>query len=334
MFQKNKSLRSLNTFGIDATAELFAEVTSLEELKEIVGQYKELFILSGGSNILLTQNIKEPVIYLNTKGVELIEKNLETVLVKVQAGENWHEFVCWCLENDFGGLENLSLIPGNVGTSPMQNIGAYGVEIKDCFESLEALEISSGDIQTFKAKDCAFGYRESVFKNTLKGQFIILNVTFRLTTKDHKINADYGAIKDQLRKNKVSNPGINDISNAVIAIRQSKLPDPNKIGNSGSFFKNPVISLTHFEKLQTRNPRMPYYRLSDKLIKVPAGWLVEKCGLKGKRIGDAGVHDKQALVLVNHDNAKGTDILTLAKTVQQTVSDEFDIDLEMEVNII
>ena len=334
MFQKNKSLRSLNTFGIDATAELFAEVTSLEELKEIVGQYKELFILSGGSNILLTQNIKEPVIYLNTKGIELIEKNLETVLVKVQAGENWHEFVCWCLKNDFGGLENLSLIPGNVGTSPMQNIGAYGVEIKDCFESLEALEISSGDIQTFKAKDCAFGYRESVFKNTLKGQFIILNVTFRLTAKDHKINADYGAIKDQLRKNKVSNPGINDISNAVIAIRQSKLPDPNKIGNSGSFFKNPVISLTHFEKLQKRNPRMPYYRLSDKLIKVPAGWLVEKCGLKGKRIGDAGVHDKQALVLVNHDHAKGTDILTLAKTVQQTVSDEFDIDLEMEVNII
>ena len=184
------------------------------------------------------------------------------------------------------------------------------------------------------AKDCAFGYRESVFKNTLKGQFIILNVTFRLTTKDHKINADYGAIRDQLRKNKVSNPGISDISNAVIAIRQSKLPDPNKIGNSGSFFKNPVISLTHFEKLQKRNPRMPYYRLSDKLIKVPAGWLVEKCGLKGKRIGDAGVHDKQALVLVNHDNAKGTDILTLAKTVQQTVSDEFDIDLEMEVNII
>jgi len=334
MFQKNKSLRSLNTFGIAATARQFSEVTSLMELKEIVSQQKKLFILSGGSNILLTQDIDIPVIYLNTKGIEILNKNNGTVLVKVEAGENWHEFVCWCLENNFGGLENLSLIPGNVGTSPMQNIGAYGVEIKDCFESLEALEISSGDIRTFTAEDCAFGYRESVFKNKLKGQFIILNVTFKLSTKDHKINADYGAIRDELRANKVSEPGINDISKAVIAIRQSKLPDPNEIGNSGSFFKNPVIPLTHFQKLQKRDPRMPYYRLSDKLIKVPAGWLVEKCGLKGKRIGDAGVHDKQALVLVNLNNAKGKDILALAKMVQKAVSDEFEIDLEMEVNII
>lgn len=334
MFQKNISLRPLNTFGIEATAKQFFEVTALRELKEIVAQHKELFILSGGSNILLTQDIDKPVVYLNTKGIEIIDKNNESVLVKVQAGENWHEFVCWCLENNFGGLENLSLIPGNVGTSPMQNIGAYGVEIKDCFESLEAMEISSGAIKTFNGENCSFGYRESVFKNKLKGQFIILNVTFKLTTKNHKINADYGAIRDQLKINKVTHPEIHDISKAVIAIRQSKLPDPNKIGNSGSFFKNPVISLAHFQKLQTRNPKMPYYRLSDQLIKVPAGWLVEKCGLKGKRIGDAGVHDKQALVLVNHDKAKGKDILALAKTIQKTVSNEFDIDLEMEVNII
>ena len=334
MFQKNISLRSLNTFGIAATAKQFSEVTSLESLKEIVSNHKDLFILSGGSNILLTQDIDKPVIFLNTKGIEIIDKNLETVLIKAQAGENWHEFVCWCLEKDFGGLENLSLIPGNVGTSPMQNIGAYGVEIKDCFESLEAMEISSGEIQNFTANDCAFGYRESVFKNTLKGQFIILNVTFKLTVKDHKINDDYGAIKEQLKIANIVDPGISDISKAVIAIRQSKLPDPKEIGNSGSFFKNPVISAVHFQKLKTRYPNMPYYTLSEDQIKVPAGWLVEKCGFKGKRFGDAGVHKNQALVLVNYNNAQGQDILTLAKTIQKTVSKEFEIDLEMEVNIL
>ena len=334
MFQKNISLRSLNTFSIAATAKQFAEVTSLETLKEIVSNHKELFILSGGSNILLTKDIEKPVIFLNTKGIEIIDKNAESVWVKAQAGENWHEFVCWCLEKDFCGLENLSLIPGNVGTSPMQNIGAYGIEIKDCFESLEAMEISSGEIQSFSAGDCAFGYRESVFKNTLKGQFIILNVTFKLTVKDHKINDDYGAIKEQLKIANIVDPDINDISKAVIAIRRSKLPDPKEIGNSGSFFKNPVISTIHFQKLKTRHPSMPHYTLSEDQIKVPAGWLVEKCGFKGKRIGDAGVHKNQALVLVNYKNAQGKDILALAKTIQKTVSQEFEIDLEMEVNIM
>ena len=292
MFQKNIPLRSLNTFGIEATAKQFSEVTSLDMLKEIVSNYKDLFILSGGSNILLTKDIDKPVVYLNTKGIEIVDKNPESVWVKAQAGENWHEFVCWCLENNFGGLENLSLIPGNVGTSPMQNIGAYGVEIKDSFESLEALEISSGKIQTFYVNDCAFGYRESVFKNILKGQFIILNVTFKLTVKDHLINDNYGAIKEQLKIAKVVDPGIHDISNAVIAIRKSKLPDPKEIGNSGSFFKNPVISAAHFLKLQTQYPEIPHYKLSEKQIKVPAGWLVEKSGFKGKRFGDAGVHKK------------------------------------------
>lgn len=334
MFQKNIPLRSLNTFGIEATAKQFSEVTSLDMLKEIVSNHKDLFILSGGSNILLTKDIDKPVVYLNTKGIEIVDKNPESVWVKAQAGENWHEFVCWCLENNFGGLENLSLIPGNVGTSPMQNIGAYGVEIKDSFESLEALEISSGKIQTFYRNDCGFGYRESVFKNVLKGQFIILNVTFRLTVKDHLINDNYGAIKEQLKIAKVDDPGIHDISNAVIAIRKSKLPDPKEIGNSGSFFKNPVISAAHFLKLQTQYPEIPHYKLSEKQIKVPAGWLVEKSGFKGKRFGDAGVHKKQALVLVNYNNAQGNDILSLAKTIQKTVSEEFEIDLEMEVNIV
>ncbi len=334
MFQKNISLRTLNTFGIAATAKQFLEVTSLETLEEIVSSHKDLFILSGGSNILLTQDIDKPVIYLNTKGIEIIDKNRDSVWIKAQAGENWHEFVCWCLEKNFGGLENLSLIPGNVGTSPMQNIGAYGVEIKDCFESLEAMEISSGEIRNFTTDDCAFGYRESVFKNTLKGQFIILNVTFKLTAKNHKINDDYGAIKEQLKIANIVDPGINDISRAVIAIRQSKLPDPKEIGNSGSFFKNPVISTIHFLKLQTMHPNIPHYALSEEQIKVPAGWLVEKCGFKGKRFGDAGVHKNQALVLVNYKNAQGKDILALARTIQKTVSQEFEIDLEMEVNII
>jgi UDP-N-acetylmuramate dehydrogenase len=334
MFQKNISLRSLNTFGIAATAKQFLEVTSLETLEEIVSSHKDLFILSGGSNILLTQDIDKPVIYLNTKGIEIIDKNRDSVWIKAQAGENWHEFVCWCLEKNFGGLENLSLIPGNVGTSPMQNIGAYGVEIKDCFESLQAMEISSGEIRNFTTDDCAFGYRESVFKNTLKGQFIILNVTFKLTAKNHKINDDYGAIKEQLKIANIVDPGINDISRAVIAIRQSKLPDPKEIGNSGSFFKNPVISTIHFLKLQTMHPNIPHYALSEEQIKVPAGWLVEKCGFKGKRFGDAGVHKNQALVLVNYKNAQGKDILALARTIQKTVSQEFEIDLEMEVNII
>lgn len=216
----------------------------------------------------------------------------------------------------------------------MQNIGAYGVEIKDSFESLEALEISSGKIQTFYADDCAFGYRESVFKNTLKGQFIIVNVTFRLTVKDHLINDQYGAIREQLKVANAVDPGIHDISKAVIAIRRSKLPDPKKIGNSGSFFKNPVISAAHFLKLQTLHPEIPHYKLSEEQVKVPAGWLVEKCGFKGKRFGDAGVHEKQALVLVNYKNAQGNEILSLAKTIQKAVSKEFEIDLEMEVNVL
>jgi len=334
MFQKNVSLKSLNTFGIDASADLFAEVKSVDELSKILATHKDLFILSGGSNILLTKNISQPVVYLNTKGIEIIDQKPDFVMVKAQAGENWHDFVLWCLSNDFGGLENLSLIPGNVGTSPMQNIGAYGVEIKDCFDSLEAMEISSGNIKNFTAKECSFGYRESVFKNVLKGKYIILNVTFKLSVSAHTINANYGAIRDQLASQKVSAPSIQDISKAVIAIRKSKLPDPKEIGNSGSFFKNPVISLDHFLKIQVENTDAPHYKISDDSIKVPAGWLVEQCGFKGKRFGDAGVHKNQALVLVNYDKAQGSEILNLAKTIQAAISNKFGIDLEMEVNII
>lgn len=336
MFQNNISLKSLNTFGINAIAEKFAEVDSVEQLLKIIAKHKDFFILSGGSNILLTQNISKPVIHLVNKGIEVVndQNDSNAVIVKAQAGENWHELVLWCLSKNFGGLENLSLIPGNVGTSPMQNIGAYGVEIKDVFHELQALEISSGKIIAFRTSDCSFGYRESVFKNVLKGQFIILNVSLRLSKINHKINASYGAIQSELELNNITSPTIKDISNAVIAIRKSKLPDPDKIGNSGSFFKNPVISKAHFSLLQKEYPTIPNYIISEDLIKVPAGWLVEQCGYKGKRYGDAGVHKNQALVLVNYDNAGGLEILKLAKEIQETVSQLFNIMLEMEVNII
>lgn len=334
MFQNNISLRSLNTFGIEAHAKRFVEVTSLKTLIEVVNEHKDVFILGGGSNILLTKDVDRPVVHLNIKGIEVINAIGDAVFVKAQAGENWHEFVLWCLTNNYGGLENLSLIPGNVGTSPMQNIGAYGVEIKDSFDSLEALEIESGKIKTFNVQDCEFGYRESVFKNVHKGKYIILSVTFKLTSANHIINDNYGAIKEQLIADQVDQPSIQDISKAVIAIRQSKLPDPKEIGNSGSFFKNPVIEQLLFSKLQKQFPEIPHYPISEELVKVPAGWLVEKSGFKGIRIGDAGVHKNQALVLVNYENAKGQDILNLAKTIQETVIDKFGIALEMEVNII
>lgn len=334
MFQKNVSLKSLNTFGINAKAKKFVEVTSVQALSEIVSNCKDFFVLSGGSNILLTRDIENPVLFLNTKGIDIIDQKAGEVWVRAQAGENWHEFVLWCLSKDFGGLENLSLIPGNVGTSPMQNIGAYGVEIKDCFHSLEAMEISTGEIKNFNADQCAFGYRESVFKNELKHQFIILNVTFKLTCENHVINDSYGAIRDQLKIHKVSTPTIQDISKAVIAIRRSKLPDPNEIGNSGSFFKNPVISNKQFLELKALHPDIPHYRITEEQVKIPAGWLVEACGFKGKRFGDAGVHKNQALVLVNFNDATGIEILNLAKSIQKSVSAQFGINLEMEVNII
>lgn len=336
MFKENISLQDLNTFGISATAEKFAEVDSVDQLSAILARHKDLFILSGGSNILLTKNITKPVIHLVNKGIDVIsqEKESDLVLVKAQAGENWHEFVLWCLSHDLGGLENLSLIPGNVGTSPMQNIGAYGVEVKDVFHELEAMEISTGLIKTFQAADCEFGYRESVFKNRLKDKFIILNVTFKLTRNNHRINASYGAIQEKLKENNIASPTIKDISDAVISIRKSKLPDPQEIGNSGSFFKNPVISSDHFAEIKKNFKEVPHYIVSHTEIKVPAGWLVEQCGFKGKRIGDAGVHKYQALVLVNYNAASGIEILDLAREIQESVRSKFHIDLEMEVNII
>ena len=332
--QQNISLKSYNTFGIDVNARQFVDITSLNQLKKVVREEKYFFILSGGSNLLLTKDIDKLVVHFNTKGVAVLEETNNDVFVKVQAGENWHEFVLWCIDHDYGGIENLSLIPGNVGTAPIQNIGAYGVELKDVMQNLEALEIDTVNTKTFTNKDCEFGYRNSVFKNKSKGRYIITSVTFKLTKNAHKLNSSYGAIQSELDRNNIINPTIKDISNAVITIRQSKLPDPNEIGNSGSFFKNPVISTTDFKNLQKTYADAPHYVVSKKEVKVPAGWLVEQCGFKGKRYGDAGVHKKQALVLVNYGNATGKEILELSKKIQEAVLEKFKIQLEAEVNII
>ena len=249
------------------------------------------------------------------------------------AGENWHEFVLYCLENNFGGLENLSLIPGNVGTAPIQNIGAYGVEIKDRFESCTALDLQTLQLKRFNLEDCRFGYRDSIFKNEAKGKYIIISVSFRLSKEKHKLNTSYGSIDHYLEEKAVENPTLKDVSEAVISIRQSKLPDPKTLGNSGSFFKNPVITRKELEKLQQQFPEVPFYAVDEEHVKVPAGWLIDRAGLKGYREGDAGVHSKQALVLVNYGNATGSEILNLAKKVQQKVKNMFGIEIFPEVNI-
>ena len=334
--QQNISLKPFNTFGIDAKAKYFVSINSITELKEVLQSkdYPDKFILGGGSNMLLTKDIKALVIHINIKGIEILSEKNDIVLVKANAGENWHEFVLWCLKHNFGGIENLSLIPGNVGSAPIQNIGAYGVELKDVFVSCEAIEVNSLELKTFTNKECKFDYRESIFKQDAKGKFIITSVTFQLSKDKHLLHTEYGAISNQLKEMNIENPTIQDVSKAVIAIRQSKLPDPKEIGNSGSFFKNPIISTQHFNSLKTIFPDIPSYNVSEKEVKVPAGWLIEKAGFKGKTFGNYGVHKHQALVLVNYGGATGKDILILAKLIQKTVKQIFNIEIETEVNVI
>jgi len=283
---------------------------------------------------LLTKDIDALVIHLNLKGKEIVSQTDTTVLIESQAGENWHEFVLWTLQHNYGGLENLSLIPGNVGTSPIQNIGAYGVELKDTFYACKALNLETLEIDTFNREACAFGYRNSIFKQQAKGKYIITSVTFNLSKGHHSLNTHYGAIATQLKAMSVKNPTIKDVSNAVIAIRESKLPNPKDIGNSGSFFKNPIISKAQFLKLQSNFPEAPHYVVSDTQIKIPAGWLIEQAGFKGKTFNNYGVHKKQALVLVNYGGASGDDILKLSQLIQETVARIFNIEIEAEVNII
>lgn len=336
IIQHNFSLKNYNTFGIDAKASEFVAVHSTEELKQVLQENsnKKKFILGGGSNMLLTQDINALVIHIDLKGKKVIQEDDNYVWVEAQAGENWHEFVLWNIEQNYGGIENMSLIPGNVGTTPVQNIGAYGAEIKDTFVSCNAMQISTQEIKKFINEECKFGYRESIFKQEVKDQYIITSVVFKLTKNNHTINTGYGDIQKELESKGITQPTIKDVSNAVIAIRQSKLPDPKELGNSGSFFKNPIITREQFNQAKALHPEIKHYDVSETEVKVPAGWMIEQAGLKGYRDGDAGVHARQALVLVNYGNATGQDILNLSKLVQKTVLDKFGIAIEAEVNVI
>jgi len=334
--EKNIALKSYNTFGIEVEAKYFVAVTSVLELQQVLRlkDYPNKLILGGGSNMLLTKDIDSLVILVTIKGIEVVQENVDEVLLKANAGENWHQLVQYTINHDFGGLENLSLIPGNVGTAPIQNIGAYGVELKDIFYSCETIHVSTGNIKTFNNADCNFGYRDSIFKSTVKGDYVITSVVFKLSKRDHQLKTTYGAIATQLEKEHIQTPTLRDVSEAVIAIRQSKLPDPKKIGNSGSFFKNPIISKSQIERLRHSFADIPSYPISETEVKVPAGWLIEQAGFKGKTFGNYGVHKNQALVLVNYGGASGSDILKLARLIQDTVLRLYDIEMETEVNIL
>ncbi len=333
----NISLKPYNTFGIDASAKYFTSIQSIENIQELLqsNEYKtnERLILGGGSNLLLTKNVDALVIKNDLKGIEIVKETTDSVFVRCAAGEVWHEFVMWSINHNYGGLENLSLIPGCTGASPMQNIGAYGVEIKDTFYELEAIDTQTGELKTFSKSECEFGYRESVFKRKFKNQFIITSVTFQLS-KVPTFHIEYGAIKQELDAMKVSELNIKAVSQAVINIRSSKLPNPKEIGNAGSFFKNPEVTTDVYERLKHEFSNLVAYPLENSHYKLAAGWLIEQSGLKGYRVGDAGVHKLQALVLVNYGSATGNEIYNLSTHVLQTVKAKFGVDLEREVNVI
>ncbi len=332
----NVPLKDFNTFGIEAKAVIFAELHAFPEIQDFLDimRFREdpLLILGGGSNILFTKDFKGIVVKISTKGIRKISETDDHVFVQVQAGEVWDDFVNYCLSMDYGGIENLALIPGNVGSCPIQNIGAYGVEVKDTIDSVEMVNIHNLQMSELSNSECRFAYRDSIFKHELKGKVIITSVIFKLTKK-HTLHHHYGSIQDELKKLGINDPGIKDIARAVTNIRQCKLPDPKVIGNAGSFFKNPSLSEINFSKLKYSYPLIPSYKQGDGTYKIPAGWLIEHCGWKGFRDGDAGVHANQALVLVNYGSANGQQIIELAKKIQQSISEKFGIGLEMEVNI-
>lgn len=335
MIEENVNIAPYTTFGISANAKSLAVFSSTEELQKLLDKNsgRNITVLGGGSNVLFTQDYDGLILVNRIKGISIVRENKNEVYVKVGAGENWHELVLHCIEKRWGGIENLSLIPGSVGASPMQNIGAYGVEIKDVFEELTAMNVETLKEETFDHAQCQFGYRESVFKRALKGKYIITSVTYRLT-KNPEVNTSYGAIEKELERKNIVSPTIKDVSDAVIAIRRSKLPDPKEIGNAGSFFKNPVVKKEVLEKIQVNYPNAPFYPIDDAFVKVPAGWLIDTAGWKGKRFGSFGVHVNQALVLVNYDYAKGSDIYELSQQILDDIQDKFGILLEREVNII
>ncbi len=339
--QENFSLKKYNSFGIDVMAKYFATFNDVIELEEFfINQTSNfqpptsnILILGGGSNILLTKNFDGIVLKNQITGIEKINEDVDHVYIKAGAGENWHSLVLYCIRNNWAGMENLSLIPGNVGASPMQNIGAYGVELKDVFYELEAFHIHEKKIIKFNLKDCAFGYRESIFKNKYKNQFVIINVTYKLLKKP-VFNTSYGAITNELDRMGVTELSIGAISEAIIQIRKSKLPNPADIGNAGSFFKNPTISKQQFEILKNEFPTIVGYQLDEQHIKLAAGWLIEQCGWKGYRAGDSGCYEKQALILVNYGNATGSEIFEMSEKIINSVEEKFNVVLEREVNIV
>ena len=327
------SLKEFNTFGIDVSAKKIVYLNELKQLDKI-SNLKDSFIIGGGSNILLTKDVEKTVVINQTKGICTVKEDENFIELAVASGEDWHEFVMYCIQKGYGGIENMSLIPGSVGAAPMQNIGAYGREIKDVLTYVNAVDLDTREMKKFTNEECEFGYRESIFKKSAKGNYFIVDVGIRLTKKNHQINTSYGDIEKWLNTNQIESPKIKDVSNAVIAIRKSKLPDPNDLGNSGSFFKNPIISSTHFEDLSKKFPLIKSYPVSDQEVKVPAGWLIESLGWKGKRVGNTGSHQNQALVLVNYGNATGSEVKKLAEDIKKSVWDTYQIQLETEVNII
>ena len=334
--QEHYPLQDLNTFGLPAFAEYFIRCTSIEDVQQVVKNHdlSSALILGGGSNILLTNDVKGLVIKMDIEGKEILNETAEEITIRVGAGENWHSFVMYAINNDWGGVENLSLIPGTVGAAPMQNIGAYGVEIEQVFDHLRAIDRSTGELVTFFRDDCEFGYRESIFKTSARDKYIICDVAFKLKKPPHEVNIAYGAIRDVLAERGIDKPDIRDVSDAVISIRQSKLPDPKEIGNSGSFFKNPTITASAYRDLRTEYPEIPGYPVGTSHVKVPAGWLIEQCGWKGYVRNKIGVHKNQALVLVNYGGGSGKEIEELSREIQASVKKRYGISLQAEVNII
>ena len=334
--QKKISLKNYNSFGVDVSSSNFNIANSEKEIISFIkkNNFIEPIILGGGTNILFKNNIDRSILKIQIKGIELINETEDHVIISVGAGEVWNDLVNWTINNNYGGLENLSLIPGNVGTAPIQNIGAYGVELKDVFENCRAISTENGSLRFFKNTECKFSYRSSVFKEELKNKFIISYVAFKLSKKNHTINSSYEPLKEAIINNKISNPTIKNISELVCKIRSSKLPDPKLIGNCGSFFKNPIINEINYKKLCEREKGAPFYKTSKNKIKIPAAWLIEKCGYKGIRDGDTGTHDKHALIIVNYGKASGNEIFEFSQKIKKTVLRKFNILLEEEVNII
>ncbi|SUZ51642.1 uncharacterized protein METZ01_LOCUS4496 [marine metagenome] len=337
MQKKNKiSLKNYNSFGVDVISSNFNIANSEQEIIHFIKKNNtgEPIILGGGTNILFKNNIDRSILKIQIKGIELINETEDYVIVSVGAGEVWNDLVNWTINNDYGGLENLTLIPGHVGSAPIQNIGAYGVELKDTFENCRAISIETGLLRIFKNTECKFSYRSSIFKEELRNKYIISNVTFKLSKKNHQINFSYKPLKEIIKKNNILNPTIKDISESVNEIRSSKLPDPKLIGNCGSFFKNPIIDKIHYKKLCEKEKNVPFYKISEKKIKIPAAWLIEKCGYKGIKDGNTGTYDKHALIIVNYGKASGNEIFEFSQKIKNAVLRKFNILLEEEVNII